>query len=172
MTWHPVFMIIVALYFLYLHVLRRLHVDIYHLFILFFSLIFCSVAALNNWIVSTIHFFAFVKCFRKHRFFRKNRFINNWIWWLISKVYFLWMEINNDASSTIKIFDLFETTSLFHFFNDSLPPSFNTYQDMRNVAFEKANISLYYWTKSFYKLIQSVADNTTTTLIIYHNVSN
>ena len=68
------------------------------------------------------------------------------------KVYFLWMIISDSASSTIEVYDLFETTSLFHLFNDSLPSSLNTYQDMRNAALERANTNLYRWAKSFYKL--------------------
>ena len=53
------------------------------------------------------------------------------------------MIINGDASLTIEISDLFEATSLFHFLNGLLSPSLNTYQDMKNVALERANISLY-----------------------------
>ena len=52
------------------------------------------------------------------------------------------MMINGDASSAIKIYDLFKITSLLHFFNDSLPLSLSTYQDMKSIALERANTSL------------------------------
>ena len=68
------------------------------------------------------------------------------------RIYLLWIIISGDASSAIEISDLFEATSLLHLFNDSFPSSLSTYQDMRNVALEKANTSLYRWTKSFHKL--------------------
>ena len=70
----------------------------------------------------------------------------------MSEVYFLWMIINGDAPSAIKISDLLEATSLFHFLNDSFSPSLSTYQSMKNVALERANTSLYRWAKSLYKL--------------------
>ena len=70
----------------------------------------------------------------------------------MSKVYSLWMIINDDVSSAIKISDLLETTSLFHLLNDFLPPSLSTYQDMKNAALERTNTNLYRWTKSLHKL--------------------
>ena len=68
------------------------------------------------------------------------------------KVYSLWMIVSDGASSTIEVSDLFKATSLFHLFNDSLLSSFSTYQDMKSVALERANTSLYRWAKSFHKL--------------------
>ena len=56
-----------------------------------FSLICCSVAALNNWIVSIIRFFVFVKRSRRRRFLWKNRLINDWAWWSMSRIYSLWI---------------------------------------------------------------------------------
>ena len=43
------------------------------------------------------------------------------------------MIVSGGAPSTIEIYNLFETTSLLHFFNGFLSSSFNTYQGMRNV---------------------------------------
>ena len=57
----------------------------------FSSFIYCSVAALSRKIVSTICSFVFVKRFQRRRFFRWNRFIKDWVWWLMSKIYFLSM---------------------------------------------------------------------------------
>ena len=122
------------------------------IFSFFFSFICCSAAALSSWIVSIIRSFAFAKRSRKRWFFRRNRFINDWLWWLMPKIYSLWMIINDGASSTIEIFDLLEATSLLHLFNDSLPSSLNTYQSMKNAALERANTSLYRWAKSLHKL--------------------
>ena len=62
------------------------------------------------------------------------------------------MIINDGAPSMIKVFDLLEAMSLFHLFNDSLPSSLSTYQDMKNVALERTNTSLYRWAKSLHKL--------------------
>ena len=156
----------------YFYVLRRILVDAYHflIFFLFFSFICCSAVALNSWIISTTSFFVFVKRFRKRQFFRKNRFINDWIWWLMSRIYFSWMMIINDALSAIKIYDLFKTTLLFYFFHDFLLSSLSTYQDIKNVALERTNTNLYRWTKLFYKLKQSTVDDTIIILIIYCNV--
>ena len=70
----------------------------------------------------------------------------------MSKVYSLWIVVSGDASSAIEISNLFKATSLFHLFNDFLPPSLSTYQDMKNVALERANTSLYRWAKSLHKL--------------------
>ena len=70
----------------------------------------------------------------------------------MSKMYFLWMIVSGGASSAIEIFDLFEATLLFHFLNDFLSLSLSTYQDMRSAALEKADTSLYRWTKSLHKL--------------------
>ena len=119
----------------------------------------------------TIRFFVFVERFWRYRLLWKNYFINDWVWWLMPKIYFLWMIVSDDASSTIEIYDLLEATSLLHLLNDLLSLSLSTYQSIRNVALERANISLYRWAKSFYKLIQSTVDDTTTTLIIYRNAS-
>ena len=62
------------------------------------------------------------------------------------------MIISGDVSSTIEISDLLEATSLLHFFNGSLSPSFNTYQNMKSAALERANTSLYRCAKSLHKL--------------------
>ena len=70
----------------------------------------------------------------------------------MSRIYSLWMIISDGALSAIEISDLFKTTSLLHFFNDFLSSSLSTYQDIRNAALERANTSLYRWTKSFHKL--------------------
>ena len=70
----------------------------------------------------------------------------------MSKIYSLWMIVSGGAPSTIEISDLLETTSLLHLFNDSLPSSLSTYQDMKSAAFERANTSFYRWAKSLHKL--------------------
>ena len=46
------------------------------------------------------------------------------------------MNVNDDVLYAFKIYDLLKTISLFHFFNDFLPSSFNTYQDINNITFE------------------------------------
>ena len=70
----------------------------------------------------------------------------------MSGIYLLWMIVSGDASSTIEISDLLGAALLLYLFNDSLPPSFNTYQGMRNAALERANTNLYRWAKSLHKL--------------------
>ena len=140
------------IFFIFIFFVDFLPTFIIFSFFIFFSLICCSVAVLNSWIILTIHSFVFIRRFRKRRFFQKNYFINDWIWWLMSRVYSLWIIINDDASSTIEIYDLFKTTLLLYFFNGFLSSSFSTYQDIRNVAFEKTNTSLYREAKSFHKL--------------------
>ena len=61
--------------------------------------------------------------------------------------------ISDNASSAIEIYNLFKMILLFYFFNDSFPSSLNTYQDMKNIAFEKANINFCRRAKLFHKLI-------------------
>ena len=70
----------------------------------------------------------------------------------MSRIYSLWMIISGDAPSAIEISDLLKTTSLFHLFNDFLPSSLSTYQDIKNAALERADTSLYRWAKSLHKL--------------------
>ena len=76
---------------------------------------------------------------------------------------------NDDVSSAIVIDNSFKTKSLLYSFNEFLLLSFDIYQDIKNIAFEKTNINLYGSTKSFYELIQSIVNDTTITFIIYCN---